>query len=111
MEDYTINKYLPDIITKSSNLFIEFKKEYTKDEIFNLDLRKYLKNIENLPKNSKSMALMIHHLISYVMCDLIDDYVKSMIHNLFYLQIIDVLDLIEVITRKRLFNVYANYEI
>ena len=128
-ENYTLNKYLPDIIIKSSNLFTEFRKEYSKTEVYNLDVRKYLKTLnrsklefinknleenenemnENkicLPRNSKELALTIHHLISYVSCDLVDEYSKALIHNLFYLQMTDILDLIELITRKHLFNVY-----
>jgi len=116
VEGYTINKYLPDIITKSSNIFNEFLKEYTKDEVYNVDLRDNLKSFDkserpissknlNLPKDSKEMGLIIHHLISYIQCNLIDDYLISIVSNLFYLQMFDILDLIEIITRKHIFDI------
>lgn len=113
---YSLNKYLPDIIVKSSSLFTEFRKEYSSDEIYNIDLTDRLKHCNSkdfngpmgMPENSAEMALMIHHVISYVCCDLVDDYVKAIINNLFYLQMTDILDLIELITRKHLFNVYVS---
>lgn len=102
-KEYNLNKYLPDIIVKSSDLFTEYRNEYSSEEIYELNLK--LKEVEKLPGTSEEMALLIHQLIAYVQCDLVDDFMKSMVYNLFSLQMFDIIDLIEVITRRHLFNI------
>ena len=82
------NNYLNDIIVNSSNLFVEFSKEYSTDEIKELDLRNELKDYEEfnkLFKDSETAAETIHYLIYYLKSNIINDKIKNIIYNLYYL--------------------------
>ena len=101
---YNINKNIPDIITLSSNLFKEIIQNNNYKEVYNLDLTKDLK-MKNKFLNyndSKKFTKLIHYLIAYVKCDISNEFTKSIFYNLFYLKMLDIIDIIEIITRRKI---------
>lgn len=99
------NNYLSDIIVNSSNLFVEFSKEYSINEIEKLDLRNELKDYEEfnkLFKNFEVAAETIHHLIYYLKSNIINDKIKNIIYNLYYLQMSEIIEIVQIISNKYL---------
>ena len=97
------NNYLSDIIVNSSNVFNDFSKEYSNDEIKTLDLRNELKDYDKfneLFKDSKTSAQTIHHLIIYIKSNLIDNDFNNIIYNLYYLQMTEIIEIIDMISMK-----------
>ena len=96
------NKYLSDLIVNKSNLFNEFKNEYDKNEVYNLDLTNELKDYENfnkLFKNEKTAANTIKKLISCAESNIVDEELKNIWYNLFYLQMSEVIEIVEMISK------------
>ena len=97
------NKFLNDIIVNSSKLFDDYSKEYNDEEIYNLNLSKDLKDYEKFNeifKDKETAAETISNLILCVMYDIVDENIKNIFVNMYYLQMIDILELIELIATK-----------
>ena len=107
---YTKNKYLSNLVIDNSNLFKEYFKIYSNNEIYNLDITAELKNyniFNELFKNNESAANTINNLIKYVFNEYINDILKDIFYNMYYLQMFDILEMIELITlRKISLNIY-----
>ena len=52
--------------------------------------------------DSKKFTKLIHYLIAYVKCDISNEFTKSIFYNLFYLKMLDIIDIIEIITRRKI---------
>jgi len=98
-----LNVRLSNVVVRSSKLFQSYSLEYSPEDLYELDLYEMGYITSELPENEEEMALMIHHIISYVLCDLSDDWIKNLLNDMIYLQMFDIIDLIEVITRRHIY--------
>ena len=103
--DYTKNKYLSNLIIDNSKLFEEYLKIYSSDDVYNLDIAKELRDYENFNKlfsNNKTMGETICKLIEGIKIDYVDNEMKDIFYNMYYLQMFDVIKMIELITGRKI---------
>ena len=99
------NKYLNDIIVNCSYMINQFKIEYSFDEIYNLDLRNELKDYERfneLFKDNKTSAETMYYLIYCLKYNVLNDDIKNITYNLYYLQMTEVIEIVQIISNKHL---------
>jgi hypothetical protein len=107
---YTKNKYLSNLVINNSKLFEEYFKIYSNDEIYNLDISIEIKNynkFNELFKDNESAGNTITYLIENIFNEYIDDDLKDIFYNMYYLQMFDIIEMIELITLRKIpLNIY-----
>lgn len=98
------NKYLCDNIVKSSNYFTNELSEYSKDEIYELDIRDLLNDYEkfNNAFKEENVKNTIHNLIEAAIIDYIDDEIRNIFYNMYYLKMFELLGFIEFVSLKHI---------
>ena len=108
--EYTKNKYLSNLVIDNSKLFEEYAKIYSHDELYNFDVSKELKDYNTFKKyfmDQTTAAKLIDKLIDNINIDYIDDEMKNIFYNIYYLQMFDILKMIGVITNRKIpINIY-----
>ena len=102
---YTKNKYLSNLVIDNSKLFKEYFKMYSNIEIYDFDISAELKDynkFNKLFKDNKSMGNTINNLIENVFNEYIDDDLKNIFYNMYYLQMFDIIEMIELITLRKI---------